>query len=73
MKYCWEAGACQLVRNNAARDGSCDADPRQGEMWDLERLSAACVKHKRWSFFLTSMPLNIPGGVAGPANVIAIL
>lgn len=41
-------------------------------MWDLEELSLECAKQKRFSFFLTSMPLHITGGVAGPANVLAI-
>ncbi|KAK4938716.1 hypothetical protein LTR10_020899 [Elasticomyces elasticus] len=44
-----------------------------GEMWDLEALSEACTRNKRYNFFLTSMPLNIPGGIASPANAIAIL
>ncbi|KAG9600511.1 hypothetical protein KCU77_g3280, partial [Aureobasidium melanogenum] len=44
-----------------------------GEMWDLEAISEACDRHKRYTFFLTSMPLNIPGGVAGPANVTALM
>lgn len=43
-----------------------------GEMWDLEELSKICAEQKRWSFFLTSMPLNVPNGIAGPANVTAI-
>jgi len=43
-----------------------------GEMWNLEDLSEECARQGRYSFFLTSMPLNIPGGVAGPANVLAI-
>jgi len=49
-----------------------DLDPI-GEMWNLERLSEECAKQQRYTFFLTSMPLNIPGGIAGPANVLAIL
>ena len=43
-----------------------------GELWNLEELSKVCREHKRWSFFLTSSPLNIPGGVASPPNVMAI-
>ena len=43
-----------------------------GEMWDLETLSEECAAQGRYEFFLTSMPLNIPGGIAGPANVMAI-
>jgi kynurenine formamidase len=43
-----------------------------GEMWNLEDLSEECARQGRYSFFLTSMPLNIPTGIAGPANVLAI-
>jgi len=43
-----------------------------GEMWDLENLAQECSKQKRWSFFLTSSPLNTKGGVATPPNAIAI-
>jgi len=42
-------------------------------MWDLEALSEVCARNKRYSFLLTSMPLNIPGGIASPANATAIL
>lgn len=30
-----------------------------GEMFDLERLSQECRKRGRWSFFFSSMPLNV--------------
>jgi len=43
-----------------------------GEYFDLERLSEQCFQTKRYSFFLTSMPLNIPGGIASPPNVMAV-
>jgi len=43
-----------------------------GEFWDLEALAKLCEKHNRWSFFLTSAPLNIEGGVASPPNAMAI-
>jgi hypothetical protein len=43
-----------------------------GELWDLEELARLCEKHQRWSFFLTSAPLNIEGGVASPNNAMAI-
>jgi hypothetical protein len=43
-----------------------------GEMWDLEGLAAECERQKRWSFFLTSSPLNTTGGVASPPNAIAV-
>lgn len=43
-----------------------------GEMWDLEALSEECKRQKRWSFFLTSAPLNLKGGAASPPNALAI-
>ncbi|KAH8670115.1 hypothetical protein BGZ60DRAFT_563636 [Tricladium varicosporioides] len=44
-----------------------------GELFDLEKLSTECKKHKKWTFFFSSMPLKVPGGVASPPNGVAIL
>lgn len=44
-----------------------------GELWDTEVLSKACQSRGSWSFLLTASPLHVPGGVASPANAIAIL
>ncbi|KAH7000569.1 hypothetical protein EDB80DRAFT_811794 [Ilyonectria destructans] len=44
-----------------------------GELWNLESLAKACAKLKKWSFLLTSAPLNVHGGIASPPNAIAIL
>ena len=43
-----------------------------GEMFDLETLSKKCQDLKRWSFFVSSVPLKVPGGVASPPNAVAI-
>jgi len=43
-----------------------------GVMWDLKALSAYCKKSGRYSFLLTSAPLNMPGLVASPPNAIAV-
>lgn len=43
-----------------------------GEMWDLEGLAEDCAADKRYECFLTSAPLNIPGGVGSPPNALAI-
>lgn len=43
-----------------------------GELWDLKALSAHCEKTGRYSFLLTSVPLNIPGLVGSPPNALAI-
>lgn len=44
-----------------------------GELWDLERLSEMCEQEKRWTFFFTSAPLNVEGGVSSPPNALCIL
>ncbi|SJX62710.1 uncharacterized protein SRS1_10959 [Sporisorium reilianum f. sp. reilianum] len=43
-----------------------------GELFDLERLSVACQKHQRWTFFLTSAPIRVKGGIASSPNAICI-
>jgi len=43
-----------------------------GELWDLKALSEHCDKVKRYSFLLASVPLNQPGAVGSPPNVLAI-
>lgn len=43
-----------------------------GEMWDLEDLAKECKKQGRWTFFLTSSPLDLKGGSASPPNALAI-
>lgn len=43
-----------------------------GELWDLQALSAHCKASGRYSFMLTSAPLNIPGLIGSPPNALAI-
>ena len=43
-----------------------------GELWDLGPLVAAARSDGRWTCLLASAPLNLAGGVASPANAIAI-
>jgi hypothetical protein len=43
-----------------------------GELFNLEKLAEKCKEVGRWSFFLSSVPLNVPGGVASPLNAVAI-
>ncbi|KAK8057632.1 hypothetical protein PG996_011569 [Apiospora saccharicola] len=43
-----------------------------GELWDLEGLGKVCSELGRWTFFLTSAPLNVTGGAASPPGAIAI-
>ncbi|TGO22023.1 hypothetical protein BPAE_0187g00120 [Botrytis paeoniae] len=44
-----------------------------GELFDLERLGEECRKLEKWTFFFSSVPLKVPGGVASPPNGVAIL
>jgi len=43
-----------------------------GELWDLAALSETCKKLGRYSFLLTSVPLNVPGGIGSPPNALAV-
>lgn len=43
-----------------------------GELWDLKRLSETCEKLGRYSFLLTSVPMNVPGSIGSPPNALAI-
>lgn len=43
-----------------------------GELWDLKALGETCKKLNRYSFLLTSSPLNVPGGIGSPPNALAI-
>ena len=43
-----------------------------GELWDLKQLSETCKKLGRYSFLLTSAPLNVPGLVGSPPNALAV-
>lgn len=44
-----------------------------GEMLDLERLAQKCKEHGRYTFFFSSTPANVPGGVSSHVNGQAIL
>jgi len=43
-----------------------------GELWDLKALSEQCKKSGKYSFLLTSVPLNVPGGIGSPPNALAL-
>jgi kynurenine formamidase len=43
-----------------------------GELFWLEDLARDCAADRRWSFFITSAPINLPGGAATPPNAVAI-
>jgi kynurenine formamidase len=43
-----------------------------GELWWLEELAEDCAQDGVYEMFLTSAPLNAPGGVGSPPNALAI-
>jgi len=43
-----------------------------GEMWDLDRLAAACADDGVYEFFLAAQPLPFTGAVGSPVNPMAI-
>jgi len=43
-----------------------------GEMFDFERLSAACAADGRSTFFFVANPIHVPGGLGSPGNATAI-
>jgi kynurenine formamidase len=43
-----------------------------GELWELESLADDCAADGRYTFFLSSSPLNVAGGVGSPPNALAI-
>jgi kynurenine formamidase len=43
-----------------------------GELWHLDDLAADCDRDGVCEFFLTSAPLNVPGGIGSPPNALAL-
>jgi hypothetical protein len=43
-----------------------------GEMFDLDALAQDCAASGEWTCLITSAPMQLPGGVATPANALAI-
>lgn len=78
----WPPAGAVVDGGGAGRDGVMEKGMHQtlisgigmpiGEMFDLEDLAAECERQGRWTFFVTSMPLNLRGGVASPPNATAI-
>lgn len=86
-RFLWDAGFCAVAADNPAVE-NLPGDPAVGslhrrlipglgmplgELWDLDELAVACAEQKRYEVCVVSVPLNVPGGVASPANAMAIL
>ncbi|KAK8117573.1 uncharacterized protein PG998_005854 [Apiospora kogelbergensis] len=80
LRWLYERHFAALVADNVSNGGSLALHDwclvwwgtPLGELWNLEELSGVCSDLGRWTFFLTSAPLNITGGAASPPGAIAI-
>jgi kynurenine formamidase len=86
-RYLWDGAFCAVAADNPAVE-VLPGDPAVGslhrrlipalgmplgELWDLDELAAHCAASKRYELCVVSAPLHVPGGVASPANAIAIV
>lgn len=44
-----------------------------GELFDTRELAKRCKELNQYTFFFTSVALNVPAGIASPPNAQAIL
>lgn len=87
-KWLWNHQFAAVAGDNVAFESAPPADPEFGmlhpillsgwgtpigELFDLELLAKECERLGRWSFFVSSSPLNYTGAVASPPNIMAIL
>ncbi|CAI7576423.1 unnamed protein product [Penicillium bialowiezense] len=87
LRWLWDTGFAAVAGDMPSMEAWPCQDPRFwlhewllagwgmpiGELFDLERLGEECRRQGKWSFFFSSMPLKVPGGVASPPNGVAIL
>lgn len=86
-RFLWDSGCCAVAADNPAvevlpGDRAIGSLHRRlipalgmplGELWDLDGLAAACAESGRYEACVVSVPLRVPGGVASPANAVAII
>jgi kynurenine formamidase len=86
-RFLWDSGFCAVAADNPAVEvlpGSREAGSLHrrlipalgmplGELWDLDELAAACAQAGQYQACVVSVPLHVPGGVASPANAVAII
>ena len=85
-RFLWDAGFAAVAADNPAVE-VLPGDPAigslhrrlipglgmpLGELWDLDELAESCTADRRYECCVVSVPLRVPGGVASPANVMAI-
>ncbi|WWC64903.1 uncharacterized protein I303_107517 [Kwoniella dejecticola CBS 10117] len=86
LRWHWENGIAAVASDTAAYENYPAPQPPSihevflagwgmpiGELFDLRELAAQCERLQQWTFFFSSMVLNIEGGIASPPNAQAIL
>lgn len=85
-EFLWDSGVSAVVADNPAVEsfpGSREAGSLHrrlipllgfalGELFRLGELAADCAAHGSYTCLFVAAPLNLPGGVASPANALAI-
>lgn len=86
LRWIWNAGIAAVAGDSVAWEVFPPSKPEPvlheyllagwgmpiGEMFDLEGLAEICKEEKRWTFFVTSSPFNMPGGVSSPPKCMAL-
>jgi hypothetical protein len=86
-RFLWDEGFCAVAADNPTvevlpGDPSIGSLHRRlipalglplGELWDLDELADRCRDLRRYTICVATVPLHLPGGVASPANAIAIV
>lgn len=86
-RYLWDSGLFAVAADNPAVE-VLPGDPKVGslhrrclaglgmpfgELWDLENLADWSATNKRYACCVVSVPLHVVGGVASPANAMALV
>jgi kynurenine formamidase len=86
-RFLWDNGFCSVAADNPAVE-DLPGDPATGslhrrlipalgmplgELWSLDELAAHCADSGNYVACVVAAPLHVPGGVASPANAIAIV
>jgi kynurenine formamidase len=86
-RFLWDEGFCAIAADNPAvevlpGDHAIGSLHRRlipglgmplGELWDLDALAEHCRSTRRYTMCVATVPLNLPGAVASPANAVAIV
>ena len=73
LRWLWETEFCAVASDSPSFESWPCQDKRYwlhewllagwgmpiGELFDLERLATECRKNQKWTFFFSSMPLNV--------------